>query len=238
MSNTQKIANELGMAFRNSIFGILFKKKKYYIISPKGNIIEKIQPVKVPPCYRIPRTCKQHHFSHQKGKHSFEIGVINDVRNHVVSMKSILYCIACFFLYYSCEKIENLALPGPTMIGTWEETEPDGISQFEGSTWTSLKLNDDLTFQIIHTAWTDMRVIGDPCNSVTDYYAKGTYSTTGDSISFHGCWSDSVHSSCVGRCDGELNFNETYKYSLFQDNLVLDPEGNEMTRRVMIPYRG
>lgn len=152
-------------------------------------------------------------------------------------MKSIIYCIACVLIYYSCEKIENLALPGPTMIGTWEEEEPGGIHQFEGSTWTSLTLNEDSTFQVTYTKWTDMLNIGDPCNSISEYYAKGAYSLTGDSIYFQGCSSDAVFSSCEAKCNGEINFNETYRYSLMQDNLVFNPEKDEIIRRVMIPYR-
>jgi hypothetical protein len=194
--------------------------------------------VKLPPCYTIPSTFKHRNFSRQKGKHSIKIDVPIDVRKDLVSMKSILYCIACFFLYYSCEKIESLELPAPSIVGTWEEQEPDGITQFEGSTWESLKLNADNTFQITSNSWTDMMIVGDPCNGVDDYFIKGTYTTTPDSIFFQGCYSDSAFSSCDGKCDGQIDFMEGYRYVLMQGNLVINPEKDELIRRVLIPHGG
>lgn len=147
----------------------------------------------------------------------------------------IIFCVVSLFLLASCEKTETFSLPSRQIFGNWTEVEPQGISQFEGSTYTSLLLSDDQTYRLSYRFWTDIMIPMDPCPAgVNDFYSKGTYSMTEDSIFFDGCFTESTFGNCVGKCDGESKYANRYAYELTPDSLVLNPAENVITRRAMI----
>ena len=147
----------------------------------------------------------------------------------------IIFCVVSLFLLASCEKTETLSLPNREIVGHWTEVEPQGIAQFEGSTYTSLLLNDDQTFRLSYRFWTDIMNPSDPClGGVHDFHAKGEYSIEGDSIFFDGCHTDAGFGDCIGICDGDSKYVKRYAYELSPDSLVLDPRANVITRRAMI----
>ena len=147
----------------------------------------------------------------------------------------IIFCLVSILILASCEKEQQLSLPGQRIYGNWTEVEPQGISQFEGSTYTSLLLNDDQTYRLSYRYWTDIMEPMDPCpGGMQEFYSKGTYSMTNDSIFFDGCYTEATFGNCGVKCDGESKYAERYAYELTPDSLVLSPAENVVTRRAMI----
>jgi hypothetical protein len=135
----------------------------------------------------------------------------------------------------ACDKTENFELPEPSVFGDWMEVEPEGLGQFEGSTYLSLLLKEDNTFQLYYKAWSDILRVDDPCLGVQDYYVKGTFSVDPDFIYFEGCFSDESFVNCMARCDGNTTFRETYQYIFSSDSLILNPKSHPIERRVLLP---
>lgn len=149
------------------------------------------------------------------------------------TMKTIsILSIASFFFLSSCE--QEKVVPAPSIFRTWEEIETEGIRQFEGSTFTSLTLNEDYTFQLAYHTWSDVRIPGDPCHNISDYFAKGNFTVSKDSIFFDGCASDPSYRDCIVRCDGESLFKESYMYKLNMDSLCLNPAMDWSMCRILV----
>ena len=136
-------------------------------------------------------------------------------------------------IFLSCGKDERVS--GPAIFNTWEEIEPDGILQYGGSTYKSLYILDDSTFQLKFRTWSDIIFQDDPCNFIYDYYVKGVCHTQGDEIRFTGCYSDSSFIQCISNCAGTLDFSSHYKYKLTADSLIFNPGQFWASRRDMIP---
>ncbi len=155
------------------------------------------------------------------------------------TMVLITFISAMFFT--ACEKTENFELPEVNNLtaadnpvaGTWREIEPEGLGQFEGSTFTALDLREDYTFILSFKKWSDMLRVGDSCIGTQDYFAKGVYSLSDDSIIFEGCYSDSGHTACQATCDGQISFTDSYRYTFHNDSLVLNPDAHPQERRVL-----
>ncbi len=147
----------------------------------------------------------------------------------------IIICMLSIVLLAACGKEEPLSLPGQRISGNWTEVEPQGIAQFEGSTYTALLLNEDNTYRLSYRFWTDIMDPSDPCQGgLQDYYAKGSYTITDDSIFFDGCYTAATFEECIGKCGGDSKFLERYAYELTPDSLILNPRENVIVRRAMI----
>ncbi len=146
-----------------------------------------------------------------------------------------LIALGCLFFLCSCEEVN--VVPSPSIFRNWEEYESLDIPQFEGSTITSLRLNPDSTYQLTYVAWTDVRIPDDPCQRVTDYFAKGKFVMHGDSIFFRGCASDSTCTNCVMRCDGVMDYVEACNFKLSEDTLLINPNMDVTHRRILLKKR-
>ncbi len=147
---------------------------------------------------------------------------------------NFLVSLGCLLLLCACEKTENFALPASTIFGGYTEIEPEGLGQFEGSTYTFLSLLSDSTYHLSLVEWTDIRVYGDPCNNITNFYSKGRYSVSRDYISFSGCYTDPLFTSCLARCDGALDFRVVSRFEMTPDELILNPDEDPLIRRVLV----
>ena len=148
-------------------------------------------------------------------------------------MKTIsILSIACIFFLCSCE--QEKVIPAPSLFRIWEEVEPDGIRQFEGSTFTSLSLKEDYTFELTYHTWSDVRIPNDPCHNETVFFSKGNFTVSKDSIFFNGCVSDPSFKECIVRCDGQTEFKESYMYKLNKDSLCLNPAMDWSMCRILV----
>ena len=136
-------------------------------------------------------------------------------------------------VFLACGKDEQAT--DPSIFNTWEEIEPVGILQYGGSTYQSLNILEDSTFQLKYKEWGDYIVQGDPCNYIYNYYIKGVCSTAGDVIIFTGCFTDSTFNQCIPNCAGTINVTSDYEYKLTADSLILNPGQDWASRRDMIP---
>ena len=147
----------------------------------------------------------------------------------------ILSSLASVLLFCACEKTENFELPETkdAIAGKWTEVEPEGLSQFEGSTYFLLDLKEDSTFQLHYKYWTDILRVDDPCRGIQNYYVKGKYSVNSKQLYLEGCFSNAEFSACVAKCDGTEEFRESHDYIYTDQELILDPDEYPMVRRVL-----
>ncbi len=141
---------------------------------------------------------------------------------------NLVVAITCFS---ACTQTENLTSPG--LSGTWHEVEPEAIQQLEGSTFKTLRLNTDYTFEVYCGVWTDVMRHDDPCRGMDDYYAIGTYQIESGSLKLTGCYSDEKFNDCTARCNGETSFNQSYSFELRDGVLTLDGDKHPMLSRVL-----
>lgn len=147
----------------------------------------------------------------------------------------IMLCAACLILLSACHENEIVSLPSAQIFRNWSEVEPPETIQLEGSTFTALNLEENLTYQMSYKSWSDVLYHGDPCNNIPNYYTKGSFTITADSIFFNGCCSDSIHATCLMRCDGVIDYVDGCEYKLTPDSLILNPRRDAFTRRVLLP---
>ena len=148
-------------------------------------------------------------------------------------MKTIsILTIASVLFLYSCE--QEKVVPSPSLFKNWEEVEPSGIRQMEGSTFTSLVLNEDYTYELTYYTWSDVRIPNDPCHNETVFFSKGNFSVSKDSIYLNGCPSDPSFKECIVRCDGQMEFSESHKYRLTRDTLYLNPAMDWSMCRILV----
>lgn len=150
-------------------------------------------------------------------------------------MKNYILIAICAASFAACDKTENLTqLPGNDLEGKWQEIEPRDIAQFEGSTYAMLDIKPDNSFMLTYRYWTDIAIQGDPCRMYDEFYAKGSYTIDRDVIRLNGCYSDQAHRDCAAKCDGTMEFTGAYPFMMINDTLILDPEKNEIERRIMV----
>ena len=155
-------------------------------------------------------------------------------------MKTIMtLLVLSVAIFTACEKTENFQLselpeaPNP-VEGNWREVEPEGLWQFEGTTFTELDLNDDYSFTLSYKKWSDILRAGDPCLGIQDFFVKGTYTLSAKTIQLDGCFTDEGLVNCVAKCDGQTSFLETYQYVFDNDSLILNPDAHPIERHVLV----
>ncbi|GEM_PF-1708435 len=93
---------------------------------------------------------------------------------------SFFFCLLLsVVILVACDKADRLL--APTLFNTWTEVELN-IDLYSGSNYTSLRKQDDSTFQLKLMEWGDLIIQGDPCAYHYDYYVKGVCSIANNEL--------------------------------------------------------
>jgi len=134
--------------------------------------------------------------------------------------------ILCIVLMMQCTNDDELYLNSDILQGTWVETEPENLIQYEGDNYTFTFKQDSFYLKIEN--WTDIVYPGESMSPVWYYYASGLYILETDTIRFSGTWCPNSN-YCKSAETMYLNsYSAKFNYEMRSDNeFVLDPDYEE-----------
>ncbi|MCB0684125.1 MAG: hypothetical protein KDC32_24950 [Saprospiraceae bacterium] len=124
-------------------------------------------------------------------------------------------------LLFACQK-EELYVPGD-FVGVWQEEEDPTIIQFAGSNHR-FEFTADGAFRLQRQTWTDVILVGEPCEGGQTDFIAGQFSVDGDQLSIEGVYMDQSFTSLLPNCEGESGYSETYDFAFQGDDLLLNPQ--------------
>lgn len=125
----------------------------------------------------------------------------------------MLMAVLMVFIFSGCKSSETK----PSILGTWQELPTSG--RYAGESYW-IQFNSDNTFKMKLSLFND-GIIEQPCPNNRNDYVMGSYSISGNNITFSGHYCDSDFITAQATCEGVEVYEKSMPYEFSEDQLVL-----------------